>query len=562
LGKDHSADATIVTTPAGDISVDLDLDVQERTVATELQPVAIAYTRTHGGGPPAEPTANHVALPNGYVLQEYTIDSVLGAGGFGITYLARDNNLQCQVAIKEYLPSDLAIRSSGQTVIPRSNHDTGGYHDGLERFLAETRVLASFRHPNIVRVVRFFEANSTAYMVMDYERGRSLRDWLTTHGPTDESTLRHMLLPLLDGIEVVHKGGIVHRDIKPGNIYVRDTDGSLVLLDFGSARQSTGAATRSLTSIVTPGYAPFEQYHTRGSQGPWSDLYAFGGVLYWLVTGKKPVEAPSRVKDDCLVPAVEAAKGRYSEHFLRTIDWALAVDEHHRPQSIAEFRPVFTGEATVPERPASLPPPSSTRERDDTPANPHTATPAPTLPTPASGGGMAAQVKIAIGGGIAALLAIILFMTSGKTPPTPAEPATAPTPTAPAKDTFTPPTTMAAPPPRKSEEKAKPKAVEKTHPNLATTSKTKAAAPVDPKPDTQPGPTAVLIFEIVPEGERGDIIIDGRKIGSTPPLKEFTLPIGKHKVEIHGDKLPYLHIFTVELAANEKKKIWAKFDSY
>lgn len=308
---------------------------------------------------------NPTALPAGFVLQEYTIEAVLGAGGFGITYLARDGHLQCQVAIKEYLPGELAARTTENSVIPRNGNDASGYREGLTRFLSETRVLAGFRHPNIVRVNRFFEANNTAYMVMDYEQGQPLRDWVKAHGPASEAQLRQMFAGLLDGLEQVHKAGMVHRDIKPSNIYVRDSDTSLVLLDFGSARPSTQPGSSDITSMVTPGYAPFEQYHARGAQGPWSDLYALGGVLYWLVTGHKPVEAPSRVKEDCLPPASEVAAGRYAESFLHMIDWALAVDERARPQSVAEFRPVFLGEE-LPPAPVRKAPASDTGRDGDT----------------------------------------------------------------------------------------------------------------------------------------------------------------------------------------------------
>jgi serine/threonine protein kinase len=344
LADDNSQDETISTSSIA-ASVDFDLD-GSRTVAQPHAPAA------DESAAPA-PSANHVALPVGFALQEYTIEAVLGAGGFGITYLARDNNLQCQVAIKEYLPNDLAVRSAGKTVLPRTDSDTHGYRLGLERFLAETRVLAGFRHPNIVRVGRFFEANGTAYMVMDYEQGEPLRDWLFRHTPVDEATLKRMFLPLLDGLEVVHSAGVVHRDIKPANIYVRDGDGSLVLLDFGAARQTTGVASKSLTSIITPGYAPFEQYHTRGAQGPWTDLYALAGVLYWLVTGQKPLEAPSRVKHDTMPTAATAAAGRFSPAFLAAIDWGLTVDEEARPRSVAEFRAALQGESAVPARPVA-----------------------------------------------------------------------------------------------------------------------------------------------------------------------------------------------------------------
>ena len=157
------------------------------------------------GQPDNLPTANHIALPVGFALHEYTIEAMLGAGGFGITYRARDNNLHSQVAIKEYLPNHLAVRAAGQTVLPRSDADGPGYQIGRERFLAEARVLAGFRHPNIVRVSRFFEANRTAYVVMDYEEGQPLRDWLPGHAPVAEATLKR---PTVGGYVSEGKQGI------------------------------------------------------------------------------------------------------------------------------------------------------------------------------------------------------------------------------------------------------------------------------------------------------------------------------------------------------------------
>lgn len=552
MANDNSSDATIATTPTGAV-VDFEID-GTATVAQSRIPAsdAVAYTRTHGGGAPAEPTANHIALPTGFALFEYTIESVLGAGGFGITYLARDANLQCQVALKEYLPNDLAVRTAGQTVMPRSSNDSQGYQGGLDRFLAETRVLASFRHPNIVRVSRFFEANNTAYMVMDYEHGQSLRDWFKAHGPVDEATLRAMFLPLIDGIEVVHKGGIVHRDIKPGNIYVRDGDGSLVLLDFGAARQSAGAATRSLTSIVTPGYAPFEQYHTRGAQGPWSDLYALGGVLYWLVTGQKPTEAPSRIRDDCLIPAAQAAAGKYSNDFLKAIDWLLAVNENHRPQSVAEFRPVFKGEAAPPERAQS----EVTVRPAPTPAGMSTAS---ALPTNKPVG-----PKLAMGAGAAALIAAIAFFAIPQPEQPPAGTDTPNPPAAAEPVPSTPPVPSEAKPSPPKPEKAKlaGKPGDKDKPKVQppkTTSVAANPAPADIK--AAPAATATIILAITPAGKQGDIVINGKKYGTSPPLKEVSLPPGKHKVEISGDVWAGMHYHTVELQANEKKTLYVDLSS-
>src|SRR4029077_4095668 len=212
---------------------------------------------------------------------------------------------------------------------------------GLSRFLDESRTLASFRHPNIVRVLRFFEANSTAYMVMEFVAGQPLGEWIRSRRPLEESSVLAIAGPLLDGLDVIHRTGYLHRDIKPGNVFVRD-DGSPVLLDFGSARAASSG--NELTAIVTPGYAPIEQYHSQGQQGPWSDLYAFGGVLYWMITGKRPVEAVARVRQDMLPPSAQTAdRARYGADLLAAIDWALTPHEERRPQSVPDLRSSLPG---------------------------------------------------------------------------------------------------------------------------------------------------------------------------------------------------------------------------
>ena len=295
-----------------------------------------------------------IALPKGYALNEYRIEGTLGVGGFGLTYLAMDSNLNLRVAIKEFLPGEFALRCKDQSVKPKSDATVDTFKWGLTRFLEESRTLASFRHPNIVRVMRFFEANQTAYMVMEFVAGQPLHDWIGGRRPIAEQAVIALVNPLLDGLEVIHHARYLHRDIKPNNIFIRD-DGSPVLIDFGSAR--IASANTEITSIVTPGFAPFEQYHSHGNQGPWSDLYAFGAVLYWMVTGNKPVESIARVRQDIMLPAAKVAdQSRYSAELLKAIDWALAPLEEARPQSVAEFRDVLRRLAPVPasEKPTVL----------------------------------------------------------------------------------------------------------------------------------------------------------------------------------------------------------------
>lgn len=293
--------------------------------------------------PAAAPSGDAAALPGGYRIHEYEIEKPLGGGGFGITYLARDGNLNLPVAIKEYFPNDLALRGANHTVLVRGAQPEvqEQYTWGLERFLDEARALATFRHPNIVRVLRYFRDNGTAYIVMEYETGLALKRWVPQNAPLSPRGLLTIVRPLLDGLEQVHKSGFLHRDIKPDNIYVR-ADGSPVLLDFGSARRVQ--TNRELTNIVSPGFAPFEQYHSQGNQGPWTDIYSLGAVMYWMVTGKKPMEAAARVKSDGMLPASMAAETSvYGEPLLQAIEWAMQPDEARRPQSVAEFRAALRG---------------------------------------------------------------------------------------------------------------------------------------------------------------------------------------------------------------------------
>ena len=279
------------------------------------------------------------ALPDGHVLGEYRIERVLGGGGFGVTYLAHDTNLDCQVAIKEYLPRDVAVRTAGLGVQPRSDDARASFDWGLQRFLLESRALASFHHSGIVRVLRYFRANDTAYMVMEYETGQPLHRWLVGRLPLDRASLLRIVRPLLDGLEAVHDAGFLHRDIKPGNIYIR-ADGSPVLLDFGSARRlEADGGDQALTAVVSPGFAPAEQYHRHGKQGPWTDLYALAGVMYWMVTGRLPLESLARLRDDAMPAAARIGNaGVFGVGLLNAIDWALKPDEAARPRDVAGFR--------------------------------------------------------------------------------------------------------------------------------------------------------------------------------------------------------------------------------
>ena len=295
---------------------------------------------------------HRLALPRGTRIDDFEFHRVLGHGGFGLTYLGWNLRLDIPVAIKEYLPSDLAVREQDLSVVPKASSDASDFRWGLDRFVDEARTLARFQHPNIVRVHHFFEAHGTAYIAMEYAEGETLTERLARQEVLSESELLGLVVPLLDGLAVVHGANVLHRDIKPGNIIIRDADGSPVLLDFGSARQAIGAKSRSMTSVVTPGYAPIEQYSTRGEQGAWTDIYALGGVCYRALTGQVPADATDRVRRDPLVPIGQLCGGRVSEGLLAAVDWALQVDEGDRPQSVEAWRGALVGEGVAPAAPA------------------------------------------------------------------------------------------------------------------------------------------------------------------------------------------------------------------
>jgi serine/threonine protein kinase len=347
------------------------------------------------------------ALSSQYRLHWYALERVLGQGGFGITYLARDTNLDQAVAIKEYLPVDVATRRADATVRPRSDDQAERYRWGLDRFIQEARTLARFDHPNIVRVLSVFEQNGTAYMVMRFEEGENFGALLERKRTIVEKDLMRVLLPVLDGLELVHNAGFIHRDIKPDNIHIR-ADGSPVLLDFGSARHSLGHA-RTVTILVAPGYAPFEQYYSSGEdQGPWTDIYSLGATCYRAVSGAAPMDAIARSKGilgstrELLVPACAVGAGRYSERLLKAIDHALAFGEKDRPATIAQWRKELAGGSAAEGAPVQQP--AAAQSAPPTMAAPSSHAPQ-AAPIARTAGLIALVAAIAvIGGGIGAYM--------------------------------------------------------------------------------------------------------------------------------------------------------------
>ena len=309
---------------------------------------------------------NPLALdPETLLNDQFRVGRVLGVGGFGITYLAFDEVLEMVVAVKEYLPSSIAVRKGTNTIQPLSSSgEKEDFEFGLRRFLQEARTLAKFEaHPNIVRVRTFFRENGTGYLVMNFYEGRTLSEYLAARNgflPEDEALL--IIEQVVEGLTAVHGEDILHRDIDPTNVYLAD-NGTVVLLDFGAARAAVGERTQSMSVVLKRGYAPHEQYHSHGDQGPWTDVYACSATLYRALTGYKPPEAAARILEDDLAPPEELVPSLSAATNEAVLE-GLSIRPGDRPQTMAEFaallpepsaeaEPGWIGERTTLEAPAS-----------------------------------------------------------------------------------------------------------------------------------------------------------------------------------------------------------------
>ncbi len=345
-----------------------------------------------------------VALSAGRMIGRYQVVSVLGQGGFGITYRARDSQLGREVAVKEYLPLALAVRQDGTTVLPRSTGAAEDFTWGRERFVAEGRTLASLQDaPAIVRVFDFLEANGTAYIVMQLLHGETLEARLKRSGPLKAADIDRILWPLLDGLEQVHNAGFLHRDIKPANILLDDA-GNPTLIDFGASRAAIAGRSTALTAIFTPGYAAAEQM-TSAKQGPWTDIYGLSATLYHAITGQTPPSAFDRMLDDAYEPLGKKMPPGFALGLLAGIDAGLAVRASDRPQSIAGWRPILgqfaalAGDATV-----VLVPPRAAAPAVVGPVMEKTAAPARKRGIGLWIGAAAAAIVVLAGGGYYALV--------------------------------------------------------------------------------------------------------------------------------------------------------------
>lgn len=278
-------------------------------------------------------------LPIGSTLGDFTITGIVGEGGFGIVYLAYEAALDRVVAIKEYLPSSIAGRTGNQSVMVRSQLNSNAYASGLKNFLREAQMLAKFSHAALVEVHRVWEQNSTAYMAMRFYDGKTLREWRLVNEDFDETRIRRLLEPVFDALSLLHAQNVIHRDVSPDNILMRGS-GTPVLLDLGAARLVIGGMTQALTTILKPGYAPIEQYVDDGTmpQGPWTDVYGLGAVLYYMLTGVAPPQAVARMITDPLRNIANVVRVPVPEAFLESVVKSLAVRPENRFQSVDELR--------------------------------------------------------------------------------------------------------------------------------------------------------------------------------------------------------------------------------
>lgn len=280
----------------------------------------------------------NLTLAPGTRLENYVISQMLGGGGFSIVYLAKEVDSGELVAIKEYMPRKLAYRSEdGCTIHPLDDKAAEQFAHGRRLFFQEANTLAGIKHPNIINVINFIRANGTIYMVMEYVKGINLQDYIRRHkGGLSEKFIYHVFLPLLDGLKLIHEKGLLHMDIKPGNIHLRP-GGSPVLLDFGAVHEMQQSRKYQAGQVLTLGFSPVEQSTAGGYVGPWTDIYAIGATMRACIEGVSPPPAEERRMEDTMKAAVEAFRKGYSKKLLSAIDWAMEIDPMYRPQSVDEL---------------------------------------------------------------------------------------------------------------------------------------------------------------------------------------------------------------------------------
>lgn len=294
-------------------------------------------------------TQNNAHLPDGLEIAGYRIVKKIASGGFSIVYLAYDEDGNA-VAIKEYLPSSLALRQPGELAPTISEENLPVFRVGLKCFFEEGRALAKIAHPNVVSVLNFFRANETVYMVMAYESGRSLQEHILRRRDKGEKPLvserfiRRMFSQVMNGLREVHTSKLLHLDLKPANIYLR-VDGTPILLDFGAARQTLKSDLPKLYPMYTPGFAPLELYGKNGNLGPWTDIYSIGASMFACMVGAPPQAADQRKQNDKMDGHFQKLEGLYSPELLKVVRWSLMVDPMARPQSVFALQKALIGSA-------------------------------------------------------------------------------------------------------------------------------------------------------------------------------------------------------------------------
>lgn len=464
---------------------------------------------TTSSEPAAERHDAAAPLALGQRLGHFLLTRVVGQGGFGIVYEAEDLSLQRRVAIKEYMPSQLATRVDDMRVHPISSRYAKTFALGRRSFVGEARLLAQFRHPGLLEVLHFWEQNGTAYMAMPFYEGKTLDRMLASKpGIASEQWLRDTIAPVLDALEHMHAADCYHRDVSADNILILDS-GKALLLDLGAARRVIGDNERALTVMLKPGYAPIEQYADDPAcrQGPWTDIYALAAVLYFAVTGRMPQASASRVMHDSLQPLGSLQPPGYSLGFLEAIDRGLSIRPERRPRSIAEFRSLLYGQSVPVAAGVDGPRPDARGEARDGANSSAPAAPARRLRTRA----LATAAAVALAGGLAWLA------STGGANRNAARPSAA----VPALATL--------------QESAAPEPAPAPPANSAARSNVQdqqaAPAPAKEAAAKEAPATGTVRLAVVPWGE---VFVDGAPRGVTPPLKQLALSPGPHRIEIRN----------------------------
>lgn len=518
---------------------------------------AVSAARAHLSEDKNNLLAAHVnCLPIGTRLADFEVTGVIGEGGFGIVYLGRDLNLDRTVAIKEFMPAAFAGRVDGVRVAVRAENHRATFEAGLRSFINEAKMLAKFAHPALLEVYRFWEGNGTAYMMMRYYQGRTLRKAIDeTPGGFSEAEIAHIMGPIFDALEMLHRDQVFHRDIAPDNIML--ADGRSVLLDFGSARRIIGDATQALTTVLKPGYAPIEQYSDDGSmkQGAWTDVYALGGVLYHMATGKAPLQAVSRLLSDPLPTIATVAGDRYSPGFSAAVAKAMSVHIANRFQSVTEFREALGWNVGLAPR-VMTQPPQVWLEPEQAGAVPKTgpvtaggadtgrAASAPANAAPSKKANRASNTPLAIGLGAGAIAALAIggWALFGRSPSTaPANPAA-------------PPVAQTAPTPAPSPAPTPSPAPAPAPASVPASAPTPAPAPGSSSVAAAEAPVAAeggVRFDVRPPAR---IDINGITRGLSSSMGEVKLPVGKHQIDIIAPGQPPVSK-TIEVTAGSSQVV-------